>query len=65
MNTFTELQSSTTAQGVTTFDVTKKTTGRYVLLWITDLPPLAGSTGEYEAFVYNVSMRGSAVGQSG
>jgi len=65
LNTFTELQSSTTAQGVTTFDVTKKTTGRYVLLWITDLPPLAGSTGEYEAFVYNVSMRGSAVGQSG
>ncbi len=65
LSSFTELQSSTKAQGVTTFNVTKKTTGRYVLLWITDLPPLVGSPGEYEAFVYNVSMRGPAVGQSG
>ena len=65
LSSFTELQSSTTAQGVTTFDVTKKTTGRYVLIWITDLPPLLGSPGKYEAFIYDVSMRGSAAGQSG
>ncbi|MGD0064257.1 MAG: serine/threonine protein kinase [Streptosporangiaceae bacterium] len=62
---FAELQSSTQAQGVTTFNVTKKTTGRYVLIWITDLPPLAGNPGKYEAFIYDVSLRGSAVSQSG
>jgi serine/threonine protein kinase len=65
LKTFTELQSSTTAQGVTTFSVTKKTTGRYVLIWITDLPPLLGSAGHYEAFIYDVSLRGSTVSQSG
>jgi hypothetical protein len=42
-----------------------KTTGRYVLIWITDLPPLAGNPGKYEAFIYDVSLRGSAVSQSG
>jgi serine/threonine protein kinase len=65
LSTFTELQSSTTAQGVTTFNVTKNTTGRYVLIWITDLPPLVGNPGKYEVFVYNVSVHGSAASQSG
>jgi serine/threonine protein kinase len=65
LKTFTELQSSTTAQGVTTFSVTKKATGRYVLIWITDLPPLLGSPNRYEAFIYDVSLRGSTVSQSG
>ncbi len=31
--------------GSTTFDVTSNATGRYVLIWITYLPPLAGSAG--------------------
>ena len=65
LSSFTELQSSTTAQGVTTFNVTKKAAGRYVLIWITDLPPLLGNPGKYEAFIYDVSIRGSAAGQSG
>ena len=65
LKSFTELQSSANAQGVTTFDVTKKTTGRYVLIWITDLPPLVGSSNHYEAFIYDVSLRGSTVSQSG
>ena len=29
--------------GVTTFNVSSATTGRYVLIWITRLPPLAGT----------------------
>jgi hypothetical protein len=65
LSSFTELQSSTTAQGVTTFNVTKKAAGRYVLIWITDLPPLLGNPGKYQAFIYDVSIRGSAAGQSG
>jgi serine/threonine protein kinase len=65
LNTFTEEASSTTAHGVTTFDVTSNTTGRYVLIWITRLPPLAGTTSQYEAQIYNVIVHGSAVSQSG
>jgi hypothetical protein len=59
------LQSASKAAGSTTFDVTKRATGRYVLIWITNLPPLAGSQGEYEAMIYNVVVRGFATSQSG
>ena len=43
--TFTPVQSNDHVSGSTTFDVTSKTTGRYVLIWITYLPPLTGSAG--------------------
>jgi len=65
LSTFTTVASSSTAHGVTTFDVTSDTTGRYVLIWITRLPPLAGGSNQYEAQIYNVVVRGSAVSQSG
>jgi hypothetical protein len=45
--------------------VTSSKTGRYVLLWITYLPPLTGSPGEYEAQIYNVVLHGPPVSQSG
>jgi F5/8 type C domain len=65
LSTFTEVSSSTTAAGRTTFDVSSTKTGRYVLIWITYLPPLAGSPGEYEAQIYNVVVHGPPVSQSG
>ena len=65
LSSFTEVASSTTAAGSTTFDVSSKTTGRYVLIWITRLPPMAGSSNQYEALIYNVVVHGSAVSQSG
>jgi serine/threonine protein kinase len=65
LNTFTELQSSSKAVGATTFNITKNTTGRYVLIWITDLPPEAGVSSHYQALIYNIAMRGPAAGQSG
>ena len=46
LSTFTPVQSSSAAQGSTTFNVTKQVTGRYLLIWITDLPPLAGQPGQ-------------------
>jgi flagellar basal body-associated protein FliL len=64
LSTFTELQNSTTAAGTTTFNVTSKTAGRYVLIWITDLPS-TGNSSQYESFIYNVTVHGSAVSQSG
>ncbi len=62
---FTPVQSNDHVSGSTTFNVTSKTTGRYVLIWITYLPPLAGATGEYQAQIYDVVVHGSAVSQSG
>ena len=65
LSEFTAVQNSTAAQGRTTFDVTKQVSGRYLLIWITDLPPLAGNPGKYETLIYNVTVRGFAAGQSG
>ena len=65
LSTFTAVQSSSAAKGSTTFDVTKQVSGRYLLIWITDLPPLAGNPGKYETLIYNVAVRGFAAGQSG
>jgi hypothetical protein len=65
LKTFTTLQSSTSAVNATTFTITNNTTGRYVLIWITDLPPEAGFTNQYQALIYNVVVHGSAPGQSG
>jgi hypothetical protein len=65
LSTFTVVQSSDTAARSTTFSVTSGATGRYVLIWITSLPPMAGSANRYEAQIYDVVVRGSAVSQSG
>jgi serine/threonine protein kinase len=65
LSTFTVLQSSNAAAGSTTFTVTKQATGRYLLIWITGLPPLDGNPGKYEALIYNVIVHGFATGQSG
>jgi hypothetical protein len=65
LSTFTPVQSSARAANTTTFDVTSKVSGRYLLIWITDLPPLAGQSGHYEALIYNVTVRGYAAGQAG
>ncbi len=65
LRTFTALQSSDTAAGVTTFNVTSGATGQYVLIWITDLPPRVGYSGQYESLIYNVILQGSAPSQSG
>jgi hypothetical protein len=65
LSTFTVVQNSTTAVGNTTFNVTKTTAGRYVLIWITNLPPRAGSGNQYESLIYNVTVHGFAVSQSG
>ena len=45
--------------------MTSNATGRYVLIWLTYLPPLTGSANQYQAQIYNVVVRGSAASQSG
>ncbi len=63
--TFTRVASSNAAVGSVTFNVTRAATGRYVLIWITYLPRLAGAANEYEAQIYNVILHGSVASQSG
>ena len=65
LHSFTELQASDTAAGPVTFTMTKQATGRYLLIWLTSLPPLAGNPGRYETMIYNVVVHGFAAGQSG
>ena len=50
--------TATSAAGMTTFNVTSTTTGRYVLIWITSLPPLTGN--QYQAQIYDVTVRGTS-----
>jgi serine/threonine protein kinase len=65
LSSFTVVQGSTTAANSTTFNVTKQATGRYLLIWLTDLPPLAGNPGRFETLIYNVVVHGYAAGQPG
>jgi len=65
LSTFTVLQSSGAGQGNTTLNVTKNATGRYVLIWLTYLPPLTGSSNQFQAQIYNVVVRGFATNQPG
>jgi hypothetical protein len=50
------------SQGVnsTTVNFTSDASGQYVLIWLTNLPPLAGSGNEYESFVSQITLHGSA-----
>lgn len=45
---------------VTNFSTDSQATGRYVMIWFTSLPPMAGSQNQYQAVVYNVVVRGSS-----
>jgi serine/threonine protein kinase len=65
LGTFTPVQSSASAAGSTTFTMTNKAAGRYVLIWITQLPPLAGQPGHFETLINNVTVRGFTAGQPG
>jgi serine/threonine protein kinase len=62
---FTPVQTSATAVNGTTFNVTSKASGRYLLIWITDLPPLASQPGHFETIINDVAVRGYTAGQPG
>jgi hypothetical protein len=65
LKTFSTVATSTQGQGSTTVPTTSKATGRYVLIWLTNLPPLAGQSGKFEAFVSNITLHGTAAPASG
>jgi hypothetical protein len=57
LTSFTSVATSTNAAGDTTFNISSKATGRYVLIWFTSLPPL--NNGTYQAQIYDVTVRGT------
>ena len=61
LSSFTTVATSSSASGTTTFTVpsSSSASGRYVLIWITSLPPLPGQSGEYQAEIYHVTLRGT------
>jgi serine/threonine protein kinase len=63
LNNFKLVSPSATASGDHKFPVTGDVTGRYVLIWLTRLPPMLGpgSKGKYQGLIYNVVIRGSYV----
>jgi hypothetical protein len=71
LGNFKLVSPSASATGKHDFPVSSQATGRYVLIWLTSLPKLpkapqgAGSGHTYyQAFVYNVVVRGSAAAGS-
>jgi hypothetical protein len=56
---FTSVTSATAVSGNYTFTVKGQASGRYVLIWFTNLPPMAGAAGKFQADVFNVAVKGS------
>jgi hypothetical protein len=61
LNDFKLVAPSAAASGNHVFTTSHDVTGRYVLIWITSLPPKEGSANQYQALIYNVVVRGVAV----
>ena len=67
LNNFTLVSPSATVSGNHVYTISSEATGRYVLIWITSLPARSrpGHRGTYQAQIYNVVVRGTAVANSG
>ncbi len=58
LSTFTTVATGSNLAGTYTFTAHGNASGRYVLIWFTKLPPMAGSANRYMAEVFNVIVRG-------
>ncbi len=45
--------------GSHTFTMKHPVAGRYVVIWLTKLPPQPGTANHYQAQIYNVTIRGT------
>jgi len=62
LSNFTLVARAATASGSHIFTTDSRASGRYVLIWLTgSLPPVPGQPGLYQARIYNVVIRGTAV----
>jgi hypothetical protein len=53
-------QAPNLAGGAHTFTITTPVTGRYLVVWFTKLPPMAGPPGRYQAQIFNIIVRGTS-----
>jgi hypothetical protein len=65
LNNFKLVAPSARVSGSHVYTTSGDASGRYVLIWITSLPPMAGSPGKYQAQIFNIVVRGTAVASSG
>ena len=59
-NSMPTVAQKTGVSGTVTFPVSSKASGRYVLIWFTKLPPMAGQNNKYQADIYNVIVKGTS-----
>ena len=57
-NSMTTVAQQDDVGGTVTFPVTSSASGRYILIWFTKLPPMAGQSNKYQADVFNVVVKG-------
>jgi hypothetical protein len=57
-NAMTTVAQQTNVSGTAAFPVSSKASGRYVLIWFTKLPPMAGQSNRYQADIYNIVVKG-------
>jgi hypothetical protein len=60
LNAMTTLASASNVSGSYTFTVRRTVADRYLVIWFTQLPPLAGSPGKYAAQIYSVEVKGAS-----
>lgn len=66
LNNFTKVAPAATVHGDHVYTINSPATGRYVLIWLKgNLPAMPGQSGQYQARIYNVVVRGSDVSGTG
>ncbi|HEX8007761.1 MAG TPA: protein kinase family protein [Trebonia sp.] len=66
LNNFTLVAPSATVFGDHTYTTSSQATGRYVLIWLTNLPSQQdGPANQFQARIYNVVVRGAAASGAG
>jgi serine/threonine protein kinase len=63
--TFKQVAGPATVQGDHTYATSGDATGRYVLIWITSLPPQQGHPNQFQAEIFNVVVRGTVASGAG
>jgi serine/threonine protein kinase len=59
LRSMTTVAGPTSVSGQYTFTVKNPVLGKYLVIWFTQLPPLAGQPGKYEAQIFKVVIKGT------
>jgi len=60
LEAMTTIASASNVSGSYTFTVVHSVADRYLVIWFTKLPPMAGSSGKYAAQIYSVVVKASS-----